>query len=169
MAAQLNATQPVTSPLGPFSADILERLQNDRFDWQRLTGTRRFDYPIDYSVAVTRVDRDAGLIEFIAKWAPNAYCHFHRHLGRTATWNLEGEHHVVETTPMQTLHKTRRPGFQGQTPPAELHMEYGGAQGSTVLFLCEAVDGNLFDVVANDGTVLATATLDDFVSGRLAS
>jgi len=47
-------------------------------------------------------------------------------------------------------------------------MEYGGAEGSTVLFLCEAIDGKLFDIVANDGTVLATATLDDFASGRLA-
>jgi hypothetical protein len=46
-------------------------------------------------------------------------------------------------------------------------MEYGGADGSTVLFLCEAVDGKVFDVVARDGTLIATATIDDFVSGRL--
>lgn len=168
MAAHLNTTTPASnSPLGEFSADIMARLESDRFDWQRLTGTPRFDYPIDYSVAVTRVDPVAGLIEFIAKWAPNAYCHFHRHLGRTATWNLQGEHHIVETTALQTLHKIRRPGFQGQTPPGELHMEYGGADGSTVLFLCEAIDGKLFDIVASNGKVLATATIEDFVSRRL--
>jgi hypothetical protein len=46
-------------------------------------------------------------------------------------------------------------------------MEYGGADGSTVLFLCEAVDGKLFDIVAKDGTILTTATLEDFASGRL--
>jgi hypothetical protein len=46
-------------------------------------------------------------------------------------------------------------------------MEYGGEDGTTVIFLCEAVDGNLFDIVTKDGNVLATATLDDFVSGRL--
>jgi len=46
-------------------------------------------------------------------------------------------------------------------------MEYGGTEGTTVIFLCEAVDGNLFDIVAKDGTVLATATLDDFATGRL--
>jgi len=69
---------------------------------------------------------------------------------------------------MQTIHKTRRPGFRGKSPAGEIHMEYGGAEGSTVLFLCEAIDGKLFDIVANDGTVLATATLDDFASGRLA-
>jgi hypothetical protein len=150
-----------------FSADAVSRLHSNRLEWQRLTGSPQFDYPIDYSVAVTSVDRNAGLIEFIAKWAPNAYCHYHRHLGRTSTRVLEGEHHIVETTDLQTLHKTRRPGFQGQTPAGELHMEYGGAAGVTVIFLCEAVDGNLFDIVAKDGTVLATATLDDFASGRL--
>ena len=29
----------------------------NRLDWQHLTGGPRFDYPIDYSVAVTRVER----------------------------------------------------------------------------------------------------------------
>jgi hypothetical protein len=153
--------------LGQFSRDAISRLQSNRLDWQHLTGGPRFDYPIDYSVAVTSVDRGTGVIEFIAKWAPNSYCHYHRHLGRTTTRVIQGEHHIVETTELQTLHKTRRPGFQGQTPAGELHMEYGGEDGTTVIFLCEAVDGNLFDIVAKDGNVLATATLDDFVSGRL--
>lgn len=150
-----------------FSPDALSRVQSNHLDWQHLKGGPRFDYPIDYAVAVTNVDRTAGLIEFVAKWAPNSYCHYHRHLGRTASWVLEGEHHIVETTETQTLHKTRRPGFQGQSPAGEIHMEYGGAPGATVLFLCETVDGKLFDIVANNGAVLATATLDDFVSGRL--
>lgn len=153
--------------IGQFSIDAMSRLQSNRLDWQRLTGNPRFDYPIDYSVAVTNVERAAGIVEFIAKWAPNSYCHYHRHLGRTATRVLQGEHHIVETTELQTLHKIRKPGFQGQTPPGELHMEYGGNDGTTVIFLCESVDGKLFDVVAKDGTVLSTATIDDFVSGRL--
>jgi hypothetical protein len=168
MAAQLDIPIGTREPtLGEFSPDIMTRLHSKALDWHRLTGTPGFDYLIDYSVAVTRVDREAGLIEFLAKWEPNAYCHFHRHLGPTATWNLEGEHHIVETVPTQTLHKTRRPGFKGQTAAGELHMEFGGAEGSTVLFLCEAVDGKLFDIVASDGKVIATATLDDFAYGRL--
>ena len=150
-----------------FSSDALSRLQSNRLDWQHLKGSPKFDYPIDYSVAVTNVDRAAGLIEFIGRWAPNSYCHYHRHLGRTVSRVLHGEHHIVETTELQILHKTRKPGFQGQTPAGDLHMEYGGPDGTTVIFLCEAIDGNVFDVVAKDGAVLATATLDDFASGRL--
>lgn len=150
-----------------FSSDALARLQSNRLDWQPLKGSPRFDYPIDYSVSVTDVDRAAGVIEFISRWAPNAYCHYHRHLGRTLSRVLKGEQHLVESTELQMVHKARRPGFEGQTPAGELHMEYGGASGATVIFLCEAIDGNLFDIVAKDGAVIATATLDDFVSGRL--
>ncbi len=150
-----------------FSSDALARFQSNRLDWQPLKGGPRFDYPIDYSVAVTDLDRTAGVIEFIARWTPNAYCHYHRHLGRTVSRVLQGEQHIVESTALQVVHKARRPGFQGQTPAGELHMEYGGADGATVIFLCEAIDGNLFDIVAKDGTVIATATLEDFASGRL--
>ena len=153
--------------IGEFSPDIISRLGSNHLDWQHLEGGPKFDYPIDYLVAVTRVDRAAGQIEFLAKWAPNSYCHYHRHVGRTATRVLQGEHHIVETTELQILHKIRKPGFQGQTPAGELHMEYGGPEGTTVIFLCEAVDGNLFDIVAKDGVLLATATVDDFVNGRL--
>src|ERR1700733_6814005 len=155
--------------IGEFSPDIISRLGSNHLDWQHLEGGPKFDYPIDYLVAVTRVDRAAGQIEFLAKWAPNSYCHYHRHLGLTASWVIEGEHHIVETTETQILHKTRKPGFRGQSPAGEMHMEYGGAEGSTVLFMCEAVDGNLFDIVAKDGSVIATATLEDFASGSMAS
>src|SRR5689334_1916199 len=96
-----------------FSSEALSRLQSNRLDWQHLKGSPQFDYPIDYSVAVTNVDQAAGVVEFIARWTPNSYCHYHRHLGRTMTRVLQGEHHIVETTELQILHKTRRLGFQG--------------------------------------------------------
>jgi hypothetical protein len=158
----------IEQSIGEFSSDVISRLQSNHLEWQHLTGGARFDYPIDYLVAVIRTDPTSGLIEFLAKWAPNAYCHYHRHLGRASSWVIEGEHHIVETTETQILHKTRKPGFRGQSLAGEIHMEYGGVEGSTVLFLCEAVDGNLFEIVAKDGTVLVTATLEDFASGRLA-
>ena len=167
---QLNEqTRTNERELGEFSSELIARLGSNHLDWQQLKGSPQFDYLIDYSIAFIRADRASGQIEFLAKWAPNSYCHYHRHLGRTATWVIQGEHHIVETTETQILHKTRKPGFRGQSPAGEIHMEYGGAEGSTVLFLCEAVDGNLFDIVAKDGTVLATATLEDFASGRVSS
>jgi hypothetical protein len=59
-------------PLGEFSSDVISRLQSNHLDWQHLMGGPRFDYPIDYSVAIVRADPASGLIEFLAKWAPNA-------------------------------------------------------------------------------------------------
>ena len=67
--------------IGQFSMDAISRLQTNRLDWQHLTGSPQFDYPIDYFVAATSVDPTGGVIEFIAKSAPNVYYHFHRHLG----------------------------------------------------------------------------------------
>lgn len=136
-------------------------------DWVRITGTPRFDYPIDYSVAVLHVNADDGRIDFLSRWEPNSYCHYHRHLGETSLLVLEGEHNVVETTDTETIHKTRRTGFSATNPGGDVHMEYGGPEGTLVYFSCKAVDGKLFDVLDEHGNVLNTATVDDFTSGGI--
>ena len=150
-------------------AEFSEAYPNTDLRWMRLTGSPRFDYPIDYSVAVLRVDEQAGRIDFISRWEPNAYCHTHRHLGETSLLVLEGEHHVVEKSELETVHKIRQPGFFTTNPGGDLHMEYGGAEGSLVFFSCQAVDGDIFDVVDAEGKVLRTATIEDFTSGALGS
>ncbi|MEQ8232450.1 MAG: hypothetical protein RLW61_12530 [Gammaproteobacteria bacterium] len=158
MAANLQSTTPAFSSAYP-TTDI---------KWQRVTGSRRFDYPIDYWVAVLGVQPASGRIDFLSKWEPDSYCHFHRHLGPVATLVLEGEQHVVETSATETVHKVRRPGFFTRSEGGDVHMEYGGPDGAVVLFMCEAVDGGkLFDVLDRDGRVLATATIDSFLDGSL--
>jgi hypothetical protein len=48
MAAQLDTpTGTIERPLGEFSPDIMTRLHSKGLDWQRLTGSPRFDYLID--------------------------------------------------------------------------------------------------------------------------
>ena len=46
-------------------------------------------------------------------------------------------------------------------------MEYAGPQGSVVFFSMQTDDGRLFEILDKDENVLAVATLDDFVAGRL--
>lgn len=145
------------------------RFPDEPAEWTHVTGSRRFDYPIDYDVAILGVDEAAGRVEFLSRWSPNAYCHYHRHIGETAILVLEGEHHVVETRDNETIHKTRQPGFFAINPGGDVHMEYGGPEGVLVYFNCEADNGALFEVLDKDGTVLRTATVDDFTSGAIAA
>lgn len=150
-------------------AKVYPAVASNELEWMRIQGSPRFDYPIDYWVAVLRVDAEAGRIDFLSRWEANAYCHYHRHVGETSLLVLEGEHHVVETHDHESVHKTRKPGFFATNSGGDLHMEYGGDEGTLVYFSCKAVDGKLFDVMDKDGSVLASATIDDFTSGRLSS
>ena len=159
----MNSTVPMTPE------DFWATYPARDLEWLRITGSPRFEYPIDYSVAVLHVDAASGRIDFLARWEPDHYCHFHRHLGETNILVLEGEHHVVEQSDTETVHKTRQAGFFACNPGGDVHMEYAGNEGTLVYFSCQAVDGKVFDVLADDHKVLATATVDDFTSGRLAS
>ncbi len=151
----------------PSPVNFKSGYKTDGIEWQHILGTPRFDYPIDYWVAVLGVQPEIGRIDFLSKWEPNAYCHYHRHLGPTTVLVLEGEHHVIETSATETVHKIRQPGFFARNPGGDVHMEFGGTQGAVVLFSCEAVDGKLFDVLDASGKVLVTATIDDFLNGKL--
>ena len=148
-------------------AEFNEVYPQQDLDWVRVTGSKRFDYPIDYSVAILSVDEENGRVDFISRWEPEHYCHFHRHIGETSVLVLEGEHHIVEQGEHQTVHKTRQPGFFTTNPGGDVHMEYGGPEGTLVYFSCQADGGKLFDVLDADGTVLRTATVDDFTSGSI--
>ena len=83
----------------------------------------------------------------------------------TTTLVLQGEHHVIETTPKQIVHKTRLPGHYTQNPGGDVHMEHAGPQGSTVLFAIETPDGRLFEVLDKDQNVLAVSTVESFLAG----
>ena len=52
--------------------------------WLQFTGTPKFDYTIDYGIAIIAADVAANRIDYLARWSPNAFCHYHRHLGNTA-------------------------------------------------------------------------------------
>lgn len=146
------------------------QLYDDKeIDWLHLEGDENFDYPIDYAAAVLNA-RDDGHIDMLFRWAPNKYCHFHRHLVATTTTVLRGEHHLVDIeNGVEGEHRVRAAGDYSHRPPGEVHMEYAGPEGSLLLFNMYAPDGRLFEILDADANVLAVVTIDDFKSGRLAS
>jgi hypothetical protein len=150
-----------SSPISGFTLNSLK--------WIHLEGGPDFDYPINYWLAILGARPEAGGIDFLAKWEPDLYCHFHRHLGDTTTLVLEGEHHVVEATATQTLHKIRKPGHYTRNPAGDVHMEYGGPAGSLVFFSMQSADGRLFEILDKDENVLGVVTIEGLVAGRLTS
>lgn len=152
--------------LHEFRPSVVSGFDTTNIEWVRLRGGDDFDYPIDYWLAVLGAQPASGRVDFLGKWEPNSYCHFHRHLSATTTLVLEGEHHVVETNATETIHKTRTVGHYAHNAAGDLHMEHAGPQGSVVFFSMHAPDGRLFEVVDKDENVLAVATVEDFAAGR---
>ena len=137
-------------------------MNTENLSWIHFSGSKRFDYPIHYSVCCLSVDSSQNTIEFLSRWYSNSYCHYHRHLGETYIKVLEGEHNIVEINDHETVHKKRYSGFESINSGGDSHMEYGGPDGCLVYFRCKAVNGKLFEVLDKDGTVLSYATIDDF-------
>ena len=63
---------------------------NENLKWRRFVGDDSFDYPIDYEASLLSI-RDDGHVDLLYRWAPNSYCHFHRHTAETTSTVLEGE------------------------------------------------------------------------------
>jgi hypothetical protein len=131
--------------------------------WLTWSSSPRFDYLIDYGVSVVDADIDTGRIDFLVRWAPHAYCHYHRHLGDTAATVIEGEQHLTELRPLETVTKVRRAGFSGRVPDGETHMEAAGPDGLTMLFSTYAADGRIFEILDPEGNVVNAATIASFV------
>lgn len=136
-------------------------------DWLRLTGSPHFDYPIDYALAVLRAHEGGQRVEFLVTWEPDAYCHFHRHIGATASEVLAGELHVHESEAHLEVHKIRKTGHATANDGGDVHMERAGPAGTVVYYDMRSPDGRLFDILADDRRVLRTVTIEDFVNGAL--
>jgi len=142
-------------------------LSNPDLVWTHYKGGEAFDYPIDYSGAVLSARAD-GHIDLLFRWAPNSYCHFHRHLTTTTSTILAGELHVIDIEDgAEVGRKVRRAGEYAQKEPGDVHMEHGGGEGALVLFNLYAPDGRLSHVLAPDGSVMHTVMLDDVIKNGL--
>ena len=147
-----------TNPLSGFNIDNMT--------WNHLEGGSDFDYPIDYWIAILGSDPTQGRVSFLGRWAPNSYCHYHRHLGETTTIILEGEHHLIETTATRTVHKTRLLGDYSRSPYGEAHMEYAGDEGSVLFFNMQCPDDRVFEILDRNDKVMGVLTIEDFAAGN---
>ena len=143
-------------------------IDNDELRWKRFRGDDRFNYPIDYSAALLRANRD-GHVDLLYRWAPNSYCHFHRHTAQTTSTVLEGELHVIDVDPStgeELGTKIRKAGDYASKEPGDVHMEKGGPDGALVLFNLYSPDGLLAETLASNGTVIGESTLEQILKGK---
>lgn len=154
-----SSTAPTYPSLSSFDTSAIE--------WMHFEEDPRFDYPINYAIGILGASPAAGTVDFLGKWAPNSYCHFHRHLGDTTSLIIEGEHHTEEIVDGELVHKVRKAGDYALKPGGEVHMEYAGPEGSLVFFSMKAVDGKIFEVLGKDEKVLNATTYEDFLAGNL--
>tara|TARA_E500000331_G_scaffold342402_1_gene375918 strand:+ start:99 stop:599 length:501 start_codon:yes stop_codon:yes gene_type:complete len=143
-------------------------IDNSDLRWKHFVGSEKFDYPIDYWAALLYA-RDDGHVDLLYRWAPNSYCHFHRHTSYTNSTVLSGELHVVDVdlaTGEETNPRVRMPGGYVCREPGDVHMERGEPGGAVVLFNIFAPDGLLAETLARDGTVIGLSSLDDILKGK---
>ena len=146
----------------------MDLLDNLELDWVHYTGDERFDYSIDYWGAVLNVRGD-GHIDLLYRWAPNSYCHFHRHVAETTSTVLAGELHVIDYVDGQEgAKRVRKAGDYAHKEPGDVHMEHGGPEGALVMFNLYAPDGRLADFLAPDGRTITTTTLESMTAGKTA-
>jgi len=132
-------------------------------DWIQYQADPRFDYPIDYAIGFLGVVPETKTVDFVGRWAPNSYCHFHRHLADTTSLILAGEHHTIETINGEAVHKVRRAGDYANKAGGEAHMEYAGPDGSLVFFSMRAGDGMIFDVLGDGENILRSVSFEEFI------
>ncbi|MBT6912209.1 MAG: hypothetical protein HOA21_13725 [Rhodospirillaceae bacterium] len=140
-----------------------------KLNWVHFEGNPRFDYPINYDLAILGSQVEIGALDFIMRWPPNSFCHFHRHLAATTTLVLEGEQNLFETNDDgATTHTIRKAGDYARSSGGDVHMERAGKNGALVFFGMQSRDGRLFETLDETHNVLATVTVEDWAAGRMA-
>ena len=143
---------------------------DDQLRWKRFTGGDEFDYPIDYSAALLNA-REDGHVELLYRWAPNSYCHFHRHSAATTSIVLEGALHVIDVdidTGKEISRRVREAGDFAHKAPGDVHMECGGPAGALVLFSLYAPDGLLAESLAKDGSLMSQSEMSHILRKKRA-
>ena len=146
-------------------------LNNENLKWRHYKDDENFDYPIDYSDAVLDA-REDGRLEILVRWAPNSYCHFHRHTAETSSVVLEGELKVTDIdllTGQEKASRIRKVGDFVHKEPGDIHMERAGPEGAFVLFNIydPEGDGILAESLSKSGEVLSTSSMKKILSKRV--
>lgn len=112
---------------------------------------------------VLGVNQGRQTVDILFKQDAGVRCRPHRHVGPTDTMVLEGQHNNFKYADGKwTLVQERHPGFLAYSEGDHFHIEQGGPEGTIVHLHMVAVDGLIWEVLAKDGSVIASARIEDF-------
>ena len=146
-------------------------INDQNLKWKHYKDDKNFDFPIDYSDAILDARQD-GRLEILVKWAPNSFCHFHRHTAETSSIVIQGELHVSDielNSKNITSTRIRKVGDFVHKEPGDIHMEQGGPDGALVLFTIYSPEGegSLAESLSKDGEVLSISTMKKILQKRV--
>ncbi|WP_109356278.1 hypothetical protein [Sphingorhabdus sp. EL138] len=137
----------------------MDLLTKDEHDWDHYTG-ESLERTVDYWGAILGIHDDQH-VDVLYRWAPKAYCHFHRHLAPISSIVLQGEFHVYDYEDGKEVgHRIRQVGDYSFTNNIEDHIEQGGPDGALVMFSLFAPDGLLTQRLDDSGSVMQSITVD---------
>jgi hypothetical protein len=136
------------------------RFDDREIDWALFAGFEDLWYH------VLNVDQGTASVDMLMKFAPNARCVPHNHVGATKTLVLDGEHHVWHLNgPSPDVATVKTPGTFSANDGNEAHQEAGGPDGAVILLMMREADGRVYDLLDDTGEVVRTISLTDFQRG----
>lgn len=148
-------------------------MQQSAFDpgrhaWREVVGEPGLSYKVRHDYTILGYDEGAGTLDMVVRWAGDGgHCPVHRHAATTSVLVLEGEQHLWDILPDGTRgeHKVRRAGEHALTVGDTLpHLERGGDTGGMAFFGAHCTDGVLYELIDEDGKVIADVTIETLVA-----
>lgn len=135
-------------------------MNNYQFDdaninWQKLEGFDNFSY------SIFNIDEDEKIVDVLFKLQANDPIVLHRHCTPNYTFVVQGEHRIIEAN--GSLKETRPVGsFTVSEASNEPHRECGGDEGAIVLFSMRKSEGTMYELLDDDGNIIAALGLAEF-------
>ena len=125
------------------------------------------DFP-HFAYSILAVDMARRIADVLFRFDAGRQIVLHRHKALNHTFVIRGEHRLYELD--GRLREVRPTGSYTVSPASETpHREGGGAEDAIVLFSMRPEPGQkLYEILADDGTVIADITLDTLRAIRAA-
>ena len=143
----------------PMDTQSIASMKIPGFDDSNITWFPFGEFP-HFVFTLLDIDEENNIADFMVKFAANEKIFLHKHLCKTSTLVVSGEHRLYE--PSDEI-KSIRPVGQYTSSPIDTtnHREGGGQQGAIVLYSVRPIDNQIFDIFDDDGNKIAELTMDD--------